>query len=60
VGVADEVGLTGGVGDLAVGTEVGVAGLLGLGAAAGALVSAMSSASSAVTLFLVLHAATPL
>ncbi|AEY93246.1 hypothetical protein AQJ11_09875 [Streptomyces corchorusii] len=35
-------------------------GLAAWGAAAGALVSAMSSASSAVTLFLVLHAATPL
>lgn len=35
-------------------------GLAVWGAAAGALVSAMSSANSAVTLFLVLHAATPL
>ncbi|WP_030348247.1 M56 family metallopeptidase [Streptomyces sp. NRRL S-1022] len=35
-------------------------GLAAWGAAAGALVSAMSSANSAVTLFLVLHAATPL
>ncbi|MGW4913918.1 M56 family peptidase, partial [Streptomyces sp. NPDC004270] len=36
------------------------AGLAVWGAAAGALVSAMSSANSAVTLFLPLHAATPL
>ncbi|MEU5705284.1 MULTISPECIES: M56 family metallopeptidase [Streptomyces] len=35
-------------------------GLAAWGAAAGALVSAMSSANSAVTLFLILHAATPL
>ncbi|MER5519470.1 M56 family metallopeptidase [Streptomyces sp. NPDC002763] len=36
------------------------AGLAVWGAAAGTLVSAMSSANSAVTLFLILHAATPL
>ncbi|MEV5843452.1 M56 family metallopeptidase [Streptomyces sp. NPDC051985] len=36
------------------------AGLAVWGAAAGALVSAMSSANSAITLFLILHAATPL
>ncbi len=36
------------------------AGLAVRGAAAGTLVSAMSSANSAVTLFLVLHAAIPL
>ncbi|MER7187485.1 M56 family peptidase, partial [Streptomyces hyaluromycini] len=36
------------------------AGLALWGAAAGTVVSAMSSANSAVTLFLVLHAATPL
>ncbi|MFF8726581.1 M48 family metalloprotease [Streptomyces sp. NPDC015171] len=35
-------------------------GLAAWGAAAGALVSAMSSANSAVSLFLILHAATPL
>ncbi|MFG3009417.1 M48 family metalloprotease [Streptomyces cinerochromogenes] len=35
-------------------------GLAAWGAAAGALVSAMSSANSAVTLFLILHAATPM
>ncbi|WP_225828728.1 M56 family metallopeptidase [Streptomyces naphthomycinicus] len=35
-------------------------GLAAWGAAAGALVSAMSSANSAVTLFLILHTATPL
>ncbi|MFF7981730.1 M56 family metallopeptidase [Streptomyces sp. NPDC007901] len=35
------------------------AGLAVWGAAAGALVSAMSSANSAITLFLILHAATP-
>src|SRR5690606_18666181 len=48
VGVADEVGLTGAVGDLTVGAEVGVAGLLGLGVGLGALPLLLHQAAEAV------------
>src|SRR5690606_17862453 len=48
VGVADEVGGPGPVGDLAVGAEVGVAGLLGLGVGLGALPLLLHQAAEAV------------
>ena len=48
VGVADELGRAGGVGDLAVGAEVGVAGLLGLGVGLGAVPLLLHQAAEAV------------